>query len=157
MSPRLRLSLRGPPSGPKNLFCIRAQRIPRFSRNDKHRLAAAHLRSFPNRAWTYAVAPDGGGAEPLRRPQGKNVVAGRCSEAPGKAREAEPVADWSRNGWKRRENRRITKRTQSCAKRGTAPISRRFFMDWLYRRLAKLEQEQVSRVTANPPEPADHS
>ncbi len=52
------------------------------------------------------------------------------------------------------ETRRITKRTQLCAKRGTARISRRFFLDWLYRRRAKLEQEQVSGVTANLPETA---
>ena len=68
--------------------------------------------------------------------------------------EAGAVADWPRIGWRWQENRRITKRTQSCGKPGAAPISRRIFMDWLYRRPEELEQEQASGVTANLPETA---
>ena len=86
----------------------------------------------------------------LRLAPGRNGVAGRCREAPGKG--VRPVR--SRNGGKWREFRRITKRTQSCAKAGAEPVSGRISIDWLYRRLARLEQEPVSRVTANLPEAA---
>jgi len=60
---------------------------------------------------------------------------------------SDPIADG-------REIRRITKRTQSCAKRAGKRVCRRNFMDWLYQPPAKLEQERVSRVTGNLPDPA---
>ncbi len=58
------------------------------------------------------------------------------------------------NGCRWREFRRITKRTQSCAKRAGRRVCRRNFMDWLYRRPAKPEQERGSGATANLPETA---
>ena len=60
----------------------------------------------------------------------------------------------SRIDWRWREILRITKRTQSCAKRAGSRFCRRNFMDWLYRRSAKLEQERASGVTWNLPETA---
>ena len=63
----------------------------------------------------------------------------------------------SRIGCRWREILRITKRTQSCAKRGPAPISRRIFMDWLYPRPAKLEQEQASAGDSESSRSGDHS
>ena len=68
--------------------------------------------------------------------------------------QANAVADWPRIGWRWQEIRRITKRTQSCAKRAGRRVCRRKFMNWLYRRPAKLVQKRVSEVTANPPEAA---
>ena len=62
-----------------------------------------------------------------------------------------------RIGWRWLEFRRITKRTQSCAKRGTAPVSRRIFLDWLYPQPAKVEQEQVSAGDSKSSPNGDHS
>ena len=107
--------------------------IPRagWARNRTRRLAVA--------ARIFVLAP-----YQFRRGTVLRLGSGQGTPYPYNGPEAEPVAEWPRFGWRWREFRRITKRTQSCAKRDAAPISRRFFLDWLYRRRAKLEQERVS-------------
>ena len=80
---------------------------------------------------------------PLRAPQQRER--GEIRGTPGRG---------SRFGGKWPESGRITKRTQSRAKRVGRRVCRRKFMDWLCCRLAKLEQERASGVTANPLERA---